>query len=230
MSERRYADSEVSAIFRDAATDAQRQVAPLGSPQEGLTLSELQSIGKEVGLTPDAIARAAVALDVQQSGTVQRRLGLPIGVTCTVELPRKLSDDEWDRLVVQLREVFNATGQTRVEGGLRQWWNGNLHVRLEPTATGQRLHLSTVNGQAQLSLRGGLVTLAFSAFFLLTSTSPVLANIPGIVTALIGAGFIVRAAFGLWGWAPLRERQMEAIAASVAAVDVVPRASTHPSE
>src|SRR6185503_6120179 len=138
MTERRYADSEVSAIFRDAATETQRRVAPIGSAQEGLTLSELQSIGREVGLTPDAIARAAVALDVQQSGTIRRRLGLPIGVTRTVELPRKLSDDEWDRVVVQLREVFNATGRTRVEGGLRQWSNGNLQVRLEPTATGQR--------------------------------------------------------------------------------------------
>jgi len=225
MTERRYADSEVSAIFRDAATETQRRVAPIGSAQEGLTLSELQSIGREVGLTPDAIARAAVALDVQQSGTIRRRLGLPIGVTRTVELPRKLSDDEWDRVVVQLREVFNATGRTRVEGGLRQWSNGNLQVRLEPTATGQRLHLSTVNGQARSALRGGLVTLAFSMFFLVTSTSPVGSNIPGIVTGLIGAGFVARAVFGLAGWARLRGRQMEQIASdtltAIAATDGV---------
>lgn len=217
MSERRYADAEVSAIFRDAAAEAQRHLLAAGSAQEGLTLSELQSIGKEVGLSADAIAHAAVALDVQQSGTVRRWLGLPIGVTRTVDLPRKLSDDEWDRLVVRLRDVFNATGQTRVDGGLRQWSNGNLRVRLEPTSAGQRLHLSTMNGPAQSYLRGGLAALVFSLFFMIGSTAVIEANIPGIVTGLIGAAFVGRAVFGLSGWARLRGRQMEEIASDTVA-------------
>lgn len=216
MSERRYGESEVAEIFRDAASEAQRQLRPPGAAQEGLTLAELQAIGKEVGLPTEAIARAAVARDVQASATVRRWLGLPIGVARTVELGRKLSDDEWDRLVVRLRETFNATGQTRVEGGLRQWSNGNLRVRLEPSGAGQRLHLSTVNGPAQTSLRGGLVTLAFSAFFLATSTSAIQANFPGIVTGLIGIAFVSRAVFGLAGWSRLRGRQMEQIAAEAA--------------
>jgi DNA-3-methyladenine glycosylase II len=37
-----------------------------------------------------------------------------------------LSDDQWDRLVVDLRETFNAAGIVGREGSLRQWRNGNL--------------------------------------------------------------------------------------------------------
>jgi len=230
VSERRYGDSEVSEIFRDAAAEAQRQLLPPGGAQEGLTLAELQAIGKEAGLAPDAIARAAVARDVQGSARVRRLVGLPVGVSRTAELGRKLSDEEWDRLVVRLRETFNATGQTRVEGGLRTWWNGNLRVRLEPGAAGQRLTLSTVNGPAQSYLRGGLIALGLSAFFFVTSTVVMEANIPAIVSGAMGVGFVARALLGLTHWARLRGRQMEQIAADTTvsgppAIEATTRAS-----
>jgi hypothetical protein len=128
-SSRRYDDKEIAAIFR-AAADGPPPSASDVPLDEWLTLAELQSIGREVGLSPDAVARAANALDVRRATESRTFLGLPIGVARTVNLNRRLSDDEWERLVVRLREVFDARGTMRSEGSLRQWTNGNLQVLL----------------------------------------------------------------------------------------------------
>src|SRR5207249_11031546 len=118
MAERRYNDKEIAAIFR-AAAEAQ-QNPPHDVPRdEGLTLADLQAVGGEVGIPSEAVARAAQALDVRLDAKSRTFLGLPIGVARTVNLNRRLTDEEWERLVVQLREVFNARGRTRSDGSLR---------------------------------------------------------------------------------------------------------------
>src|SRR6266699_2533102 len=165
MAERRYNDKEIAAIFRAAAEEGpqtpQREVAR----DEGLTLSELQ----EVGISSDAVAQAARAVDVRLGGASRTFLGLRIGVARTVNLNRRLSDEEWERLVVQLREVFNARGRTRSEGSLRQWTNGNLQVLLEPTETGHRLRFGTVHGGARASIGGGIAVLGIAATGVISS-------------------------------------------------------------
>src|SRR5216117_1440847 len=158
MTERRYNDKEIAAIFR-AAAEAQ-QNPPHDVPRdEGFTLTDLQAIGREVGIPSEAVARAAQALDVRLGATSRTVLGLPIGVARTVDLNRRLTDEEWERLVVQLREVFNARGRTRADGSLRQWTNGNLQVLLEPTETGHRLRFRTVHGAARASIAAGFAVL-----------------------------------------------------------------------
>src|SRR6185369_2512687 len=71
-------------------------------------------------------------------------------------------EDEWDRLVVDLRETFDARGTIRSDGSLKQWTNGNLQALLEPTATGHRLRLRTVMGAARAQLTAGLGVLGVS--------------------------------------------------------------------
>ncbi|MGH7710825.1 MAG: hypothetical protein ACREOG_06050, partial [Gemmatimonadaceae bacterium] len=137
MTERRFSDMEVAAIF-ERATEAreERQRELPASSGEGLTLAELQEIGRDVGISSDLIAHAAQMLDKGGQPTSRTFLGLPIGVGRTVDLDRRLSEDEWERLVVDLRETFDARGTVRREGSLRQWTNGNLQAVLEPTETG----------------------------------------------------------------------------------------------
>src|SRR2546422_2745827 len=163
MAERRYNDKEIAAIFRAAAEqepqNPQREVAR----DEGLTLSELQAIGSEVGISSVAVAQAARAVDVRLGGASRTFLGLRIGVARTVNLNRRLTDEEWERLVVQLREVFNARGRTRSEGSLRQWTNGNLQVLLEPTETGHRLRFGTLHGRARAAIGAGFAALGVTA-------------------------------------------------------------------
>src|ERR1041384_7029784 len=83
------------------------------------------------------------------------RRGLPIGVERWVTLSRRLTDEEWERLVVELREVFKARGRTQSDGSLRQWPNGNLYALLEPVPGGQRLRVGSLNGAARARITAG---------------------------------------------------------------------------
>jgi hypothetical protein len=135
MNERRYSEDEVSAIFERAA-EAQQAVRRTLSPGEGLTLTDLQAIGREVGIPAELVDLAARSVDQQGRDESRTLLGLPVGVGRTVDLGRRLTDDAWERLVVDLRETFDARGAMRSDGSLRQWTNGNLQALLEPTPTG----------------------------------------------------------------------------------------------
>jgi hypothetical protein len=230
MAERRYNDTEIAAIFR-AATEG-----PVANPasdvprNEGLTLSDLQTIGREVGIAPDAIAGAARALDVHR-GAGRKLLGLPIGVSRTVDLNRRLSDDEWERLVVQLRDVFDARGSTRSDGSLRQWTNGNLQVLLEPTDSGHRLRFRTVHGAAQASIAVGVVTYGAAAVTaVITALSGSLGDAMSGILFLCTAGtlFMASGALRLPRWARLRGKQMDALAAHAIAGTAAPAPATSP--
>jgi hypothetical protein len=227
MADRRYNDEEIAAIFSAAAERPQPPQHEV-SREEGLTLSDLQAIGREVGIAPEAVAHAAYALDARRSAASRTFFGLPIGVARTVNLNRRLSDDEWDRLVVQLREVFDARGVTRADGALRTWSNGNLQVLLEPTDAGHRLRFRTVHGAARASMSAGAMMLAASAVTAAAmAVSGHLAEAMSGITflALGGAGMIANGALRLPRWARLRGRQMEAIAARVA---LAPNAARQP--
>src|SRR5919201_162065 len=147
MSERRYDDAEVAEIFR-RATEAQQNGKRLVPLSEGMTLADLQDIGRQVGVSPELIADAARSIDRVGRATTRRLLGLPIGVGRTVDLDRKLTQEDWERLVVDLRQTFDARGTLRQEGSLRQWTNGNLQALLEPTERGHRVRLRTFKANA----------------------------------------------------------------------------------
>src|SRR5438093_10213743 len=163
MAERGYNDKEIAAIFRAAAEEGPQSPQRGVARDEGLTLAELQAIGSEVGIPSDAVAQAARAVDVRLGASSRTFLGLPIGVARTVNLNRRLTDQEWEQLVVQLRDVFNARGTTRSDGSLRQWTNGNLQVLLEPTETGHRLRFRTLHGAARAAMGAGLAVFGVTA-------------------------------------------------------------------
>src|SRR5262245_988314 len=101
--ERRYSEDEVAAIFEEAAAPTiSRGETP---PAEGLTLAELQSIGREVGIAPERIAAAAGALQQRAPSIPTRRdFGMPMTAAHVVEIPRPLTDREWSLVVADLRE------------------------------------------------------------------------------------------------------------------------------
>ena len=215
MDERRFTEDEVSEILKYAA-EAQDSGRSLTAPNTGLTLTELKEIGREVGISPDAMQHAVrrIGSEAQPARTF---LGFPIGVARTVELDRKLTDDEWDRLVADLRDTFFARGVVRHEGSLRSWHNGNLQVMLEPTATGQRLRMRTLKGDARGLIGGGIGMAGMgSAFFTIAAAAGALGDTGFLaaVGALVagGIGMFSVGALGLPRWARLRQRQMDAIA------------------
>ena len=219
MSERRFSEEEVAEILKHAAESQQSSGSPLPSAK-GLTLAELTDIGREVGIAPEAMRHAAQRFD-KTDRTTRTILGLPLGVGRTVELDRKLTDDEWDRLVAELRATFDARGVVKHEGSLRSWTNGNLQVHLEPTATGQRLRLRTVKGSAPGLIMGGLGMSGFaSVMAVLAAVGGALADrgfLAAVSTLAVGGvTMFASGAIGLPGWARLRQKQMDAIVENVA--------------
>ncbi|MGE0553291.1 MAG: hypothetical protein AB7R55_07660 [Gemmatimonadales bacterium] len=223
MSERRYSDEEVARIFEQAthvdqtanAGSTGRSVAPT---DQGMTLAQLMEIGREVGIAAVDITRAARALDLTAPQPTRRMLGFPIGVGRTVDLGRRMTEQEWERLVVELRDTFDARGSVLSDGSFRQWTNGNLQVLLEPTHTGHRLRMRTTNGQARSLLGGGLAALGVAFVVLLGLTLTGQAADAGKLMGVffmgaIGAGLFAAGALRLPGWAKLRQRQMDALAA-----------------
>jgi hypothetical protein len=223
MADRRYSEEEVATIFERAATArhvARRQIAA-GS---GLTLAELKEIGQEVGITPEAVAEAANSLDRADPRSVARYfMGFPIGVGKTVELARPLSEAEWEHLVVDLRETFDARGRTQAQGSLRQWTNGNLQALLEPTPTGQRLRLRTLKGNSRGLMTAGIAVLGMAAVtFVVTAVAGGMGD-PGFlrsmgILSLSGAGMFAAGALRVPSWAETRLRQMDAVAARLARI------------
>jgi hypothetical protein len=226
MTSRRFNENEIAAIF-ELATEAQQANQRLLPSGEGMTLGELQEIGRDVGIPPELIARAALALDQQERSRSQQFLGLPVGVSRTVDLQRPLSQDEWERLVVDLRETFDARGTVRQEGSLRQWSNGNLQALLEPAPSGYRLRLRTVKSEARSLLVAGLTMFGLGSAGLSAATLGAATGDTGMVAALgsltlAGLAVFGANAFRLPRWAQLRQRQMDEIAARVASATAPP--------
>lgn len=224
MQERRYSDEEVAAIFERAAQSQaglQRQQQP-HAISHGMTLGELQQIGRDVGIPPELVASAAREMDHAGQPTERKYLGLTFGVGRTVALPRRLSDEEWERVVADLRETFDARGTVRREGSTRMWSNGNLQVMLEPTATGHRLRMRTVKGDSRGYVSGGLGMIAIGVLATIAKTIGGEADM-GMIASLwtltaIGLGMVTAGTIRLPSWARRRRRQMEEIAARTVAI------------
>ena len=227
MADRQYDDDEVAAIFKRAA-ESEHSALPAPAEGKGLTLAALQDIGRDVGISPEAIANAARSLEQGGRPASRRFLGLPIGVARTVEFDHPLSDAEWERLVADLRETFQAAGTVRYDGPFRQWTNGNLKALLEPTPTGHRLRLQTVKGDSRSMMAAGVTVLGGAAATLVTLGLAGSLSHAGSLTgigfmAVMGLGMFGVGALRLPGWARLRRAQMEQVVARLTAAKTLPR-------
>lgn len=217
MPERRYDEQEVAEIFK-RSTEAQVEAARQLPATEGMTLAEVLEIGRQAGITAESVADAARSLDRKEPRFRRQLLGFTIGVGRTVALDRRVSDEEWERLVVVLRETFDARGNARSDGGLRQWTNGNLQILVEPTEHGDRLRMRTVNALAHRGLligTGVLGTIAMVAMVTLaTGTPDAMAKVSSLAPlALGGVAALGISMARLRNWAGTRMQQMDDIAA-----------------
>jgi hypothetical protein len=213
--QKRYNEQEIAEILERATSED--PVTGAASPSGGgLTLPQLQEIGGEVGISPARIADAARAVGSREGASLEKRyLGTPRSVSRIVPLKRPLTDDEWNRLVVDLRETFDAVGTVKVHGPLRSWNNGNLQVHVEPDGDAYRVRMKTTKGSTG-PLTATAASLTLMGMLLLMSTTSAGAGTWGLlmpaafITAGLGQLAYVRAM--LPGWARTRATQMEGLA------------------
>lgn len=213
--ERRYSEDEIERIFAEAVTDSHSSELTSGSAK-GLTLAELQAIGREVGVSPERIAAAAAGLAA--SGVAPRHhthLGMPVSADHVIDLPRAPTDNEWERVVADLRSTFRARGRDESHRTTRHWWNGNLHAYVEPTERGHRLRVGTVKGDAAGFNVAGVITLGAGvslATVFAVSGEPLQDFIGAAIFMVGGSVTLAFNALRLPRWARLRQRQMQEIA------------------
>lgn len=222
MTDRRYTDDEVAEIFKRAAT-AHPALPTERAVGDGLSLAELQEVGLEVGIPGELVASAAQSLESAPVVSLSRFLGLPVGVRDSVELDRRLTDAEWDQMVVAARDAFSARGELSSAGAFKEWHNGNLAMMLEPTPTGHRIRLQTRNANAVEMLRVGTVLMGFAG--VLGTIGLTVGGTKGpkvlvLVAMFLGMGALLggSAALRLPGWASRRREQMRALAAKAKAI------------
>jgi hypothetical protein len=212
----RFNEDEAAAIFARAA-EAEASGRHPASAAGGMTLAELQEIGREAGLEPEAVAHAAASL--RRGGTpvpVPTFLRVPIGVARTVTLERPLSDQEWGELVAQLRSTFNAAGRISSYGGFREWRNGNLRVSATPVAGGYKVDMRTSKSSARsLMTAGGIMTGISGALITVGTLTGSMA--PGDVADItpmiaIGAALFGAGVLQVPAWARRRREQFDRIA------------------
>lgn len=215
MSTRRYRDEEVREIFSLATTGSDRDRA-VPAESGGLSIDELRQIAREAGIDPGRVAAAAATLDARgRAAPVRRALGLPVGLSRVVDLPREPTEREWEQLVTVFRTTFGTTGEMSTTGGLREWKNGNLHICVEPTEHGHQLRLATLKDDAIALNVLGVVT---GAMAVLMGAVVTLAGKPDkamVVASMFGGMALL--AFGanvirVPRWARERERQLEDLA------------------
>ena len=218
--QRKYSDEEVARILEHATEVQTTSGRSLTHAEDsgGTSLADLKQIGEEVGISPDLIAQAAAALDRPGDGEHPERTvwGVPIGVGRTVHLPRKLTDKEWHRLVVDLRETFQAKGRIEELGEFRSWTNGNLQALLEPDENdGQRLRLVTTKGSAgpNLAASAGMFAVGIGGMIALSVKGAELGAIVAMAMMATAALFMGGSqVFTLPKWADTRAEQMRGIA------------------
>jgi hypothetical protein len=222
MTERRFSDDEVARIFA-RATEIQKDESRALVRTEGMSLAELQAIGKEAGIDAALIAQAARAVDQPAPPKVPAVIGIPIGVARTVQLDRRLTDDEWESLVVRCREVFEARGKVESHGSFRQWTNGNLQILLEPAGETHRLRFKTTRGESRGMVAAGASMIAAASVVALVgsltgtmSFVEVLAS--GMPVALGGVGMLVAGLLRLPSWRRKRDEQFETLASEMLAL------------
>jgi len=216
--ERRFDEDEVRKILDRAARPEAPGTAASAGDREGMTLAQLQEIGAEVGIDPARIAAAADAVTRRPTApppVPQRILGVPRSVARTVSIPRALDEDEWTRLVVDLRQTFGAQGRISGQGTLRSWNNGNLRIDVEPDGDRYRVRMHTSKGNAGPRIVMGSAFLFISVLMLISVVFGD-GNLRVLVMgSLFGAGGIAQLGATramLRDWAAERAAQMEGLA------------------
>jgi len=213
--ERRYSDEEVEVILHRAVEQSVERRQPTALARDGMTLSELESIGQEVGVSAEHVREAAASLDRVQG--IQREWGvLPMSVYHVTPLSRTPTDREWSELVADLRQTFRAKGKLDGAGGMRGWTNSNLHAYVEPTGSGWQLRMGTTKGNAKAfigmggAMLGMTLVMAVAAVLGLGVGADELTSIVGTLGPL-GVGFLGFGALQLPGWSRTRQKQMEGL-------------------
>ncbi|WP_412060513.1 hypothetical protein [Rubrivirga sp. IMCC45206] len=212
-----FSEDDARRIFARAA-ERQHAVEARG---QGLTLAELQAIGREAGLDPDHVAAAVAEMHLLPDAEPVLVSGVDVTPRRSRVLPVDLSDEMWEQCVSRLRRTFGSKGVPSQVGRIREWQSGpgsKLHVVAEPVAGGTRITIES--SKAEFARRGngpnhglfpalGLAAL-LAALFGLGDFEPYVWIVP-VLTAAAGVAYWFGMRAYLARWTATRSGQFEAL-------------------
>lgn len=211
MTDHRYSDDEVHAIFTRAADRQEAAETAKAASEGGLTLAELQEIGSEAGIDPDHVADAARALTLRQSEGAVVQPSNPWEVCESRTLPGVMPDSAWEQTVGELRDAFKRHGTVSQFGGVREWYSGDdtssrtIELRVEPLGEGIRV---TLRHDARSQVRQGYWAISLFGFMTVLLTAIMLAGSFDPKEWVLVGGFGLSTLLGLIGHPLMNKRRM----------------------
>lgn len=116
---RRFTDNEVALVLRKAAEIDEASGSASGG---GLSLDDLKEIGREVGISPEAITRAVASLERKGGGSAVRLVtGSSLVRRAVYSVDGELSSDGIARLIRLVDEKSEAAGEVTEALGSVRW-------------------------------------------------------------------------------------------------------------
>ncbi|MEM6325799.1 MAG: hypothetical protein AAF791_01640 [Bacteroidota bacterium] len=230
---KRFSEADAQRIF---ALAAERQHES-GQEEPGLSLEELEEVGRAAGLDPAIVREAAMdALRPEATSTTRRVLGMPLEFRRERFIRGAVTDEAWAQIVVDLRRQFNKTGLVTDIGPLREWRSEAndqrqpVTVTLSPEREGTRVVIEQAQAQTALGLGIGLATnllmgLMFLVFATVETGEPDLI-FPATILLTFAAVFGFGAFFGMRGYS---RRQLEKFDATLDRIDLAVRDAERPA-
>ncbi|HSW30959.1 MAG TPA: hypothetical protein VLH75_15855 [Longimicrobiales bacterium] len=139
---RRYTEKEFALILRKAAELQERPGEP-GAMEGGMTLGEISTIAREVGLDPAVVARVASEMDQPPSTGLAHVLGGSARQRMEASVPGVLGAGSYPRVASALREATTIHGEVRESLGSLEWKASDdvtsLSVTVTPGSGGTRI-------------------------------------------------------------------------------------------
>ena len=215
----RFSEEEARRIFARAA-ERQQASEPAS---EGLSLDELQEVGRAAGLDPAHVAAAVAEVrGARPAAPPATFLGVGVEVRASRVLSGPVTDEAWEQMVARLRRTFGSKGTPTDVGRVREWTSGpnsTLLVTVEPgdPAGGAVVTMQTSKKSASSQYRVIFgVFGAMAVFFALLGTLQGGAGEPAfwtfigaLVAAAVGVPLIGRQGYARW--AERRQGQFDAL-------------------
>ena len=230
---KRFSEADAQRIF---ALAAERQ-HETGQDEPGLSLAELEEVGRVAGLDPQFVREAAMdALRPEATGATRRVLGMPLEHRRERFIRGTVTDAAWAQIVVDLRRQFNKPGLVTDIGPLREWRSvandqqQPVTVTLTPERGGTRVVIE--QSQANTALGLGIATgvnflmgLVFLFFATVETGEPDL-----IVPAMVLLAFSLMFGLGTFlGMRSYSRRQTEKFDATLDRIDLALRDHAAPT-
>lgn len=181
---RRYSPEEVAELLRRATTSEGRALPGATEASDGMTLSELGAIGREVGIAPERLALAARELDRDAARESSPLLGAPTLLHTEERVTGALATADVPELLSTIRRVMGQPGTVSEIHGALEWKDigegGTRHVSI-----------SERDGTTTISASSNLVNVAVLTYL---PTGAI-----GLIGTVIGLGTFFKSgtAFGL---------------------------------